>query len=248
MTTFSHSLFFCPSSFCVREAGVSMGDITFAFASEAHTTTGRKKQKMNVMPCVSCQSKQPQKINIFLRGKQNAIFIFILFSPARPCVCVCRGWARCVVSVVSCVVIDTSSVGLSGREYNTREFWKKKKKIWKSRVWGFFVFEVWWWWWRWTFNWISKENEKRKREKKKKKRSETGRHGVPVWLIVHFPRVSFLFFPSARAPAFTLLFYLNITRMANFLFSFFFFYSSQVRNCQFSERTFQFIQFRCLNG
>jgi hypothetical protein len=66
-------------------------------------------------------------------------------------------------------------------------------------------------------------------------------------LIVHFPRVSFLFFSigaSARVHSLILFEY-----HADGQFSLFFFLlSSQVRNCQFSERTFQFIQFRCLNG
>jgi hypothetical protein len=84
---------------------------------------------------MSCQSKQPQKINIFLRGKQNAIFIFF---PARPCVCAV---GERVVLCLSCrVSSSTRHPWVSPGENTTRGSFEKKQKNLKKSCVGFFLF------------------------------------------------------------------------------------------------------------
>lgn len=218
MTTFSHSLFFCPSSFCVAEAGVSMGDICIRKWGP-HQYREKNKNTKKWTSCHACRVSQNnhKKINIFLRGKQNAIFIFIFFSLLA---------SLCAVGerVVFCLSCRVSS--------STRHPWVSPGEnlqhagVLKKVVCGVFLFL--------RFGGggggggerlIEFRKRRKKRERRRKKKTKGARRRAMAYLF-DWSSISlaslFSFFPSARAPAFTLLFYSNITRMANFLFHFLF--------------------------
>lgn len=121
------------------------------------------------------------------------------------------------------VVIDTSSFWVSPGENQTRgSFWKEKKKQnknFKSCVGIFFGVGG------GGERLIEFRKRRKKRERRRKKKTKGARRRAMAYLF-DWSSISlaslFSFFPSARAPAFTLLFYSNITRMANFLFHFLF--------------------------
>jgi hypothetical protein len=137
------------------------------------------EKKMNVMPCVSCQSKQPQKINIFLRGKQNAIFIFIFFS-LLVLVCVCAVGERVVLCLSCRVSSSTRHPWVSPGENTTRGSFEKKQKNLKKSCVGFFLFL--------RFGGggggerLIEFRKRRKKERERRRRKKRARRGAMAYL------------------------------------------------------------------